>query len=65
MRLRQAGRAQAEDPLRGRRRPFLSSGQHGAERNGHDATTGHPEPLKGDLSGLWSVRIDEEDGMVF
>ena len=26
---------------------------------------GKPEPLKGDLSGYWSVRIDEKNRIVF
>ena len=29
------------------------------ERNGYNCI-GKPEPLKGDLSGWWSVRIDEK-----
>ena len=27
--------------------------------------TGKPEPLKGDLSGLWSRRINEKDRLVY
>ena len=34
------------------------------ERHGYQ-TTGKPEPLKGDLSGWWSVRIDDENRLVF
>ena len=34
------------------------------DRNGY-ATTGRPEPLKGNLSGWWSVRIDEANRIVF
>ena len=34
------------------------------DRNGY-ATTGKPEPLRGNLSGWWSVRIDEENRIVF
>ena len=34
------------------------------QRNGYD-TTGKPEPLRGDLSGWWSVRIDDEHRLVF
>ncbi|MDR1735439.1 MAG: Txe/YoeB family addiction module toxin [Oscillospiraceae bacterium] len=34
------------------------------ERNGFGGI-GKPEPLKGDLSGFWSVRIDAENRMVF
>ena len=34
------------------------------ERNGYDGI-GKPEPLKGDLSGFWSVRIDESNRIVF
>ena len=33
-------------------------------RNGYDGT-GKPEPLKGDLSGLWSRRIDEANRIVY
>lgn len=33
-------------------------------RNGYDGI-GKPEPLKGDLSGLWSRRIDESNGIVY
>jgi len=34
------------------------------ERNGCQ-TTGKPEPLRGDLTGWWSVRIDTEHRLVF
>ena len=34
------------------------------ERNGYRCI-GKPEPLKGDLSGKWSVRIDEVNRLVF
>ena len=34
------------------------------ERNGYDAI-GKPEPLKNNYSGWWSVRIDEENRLVF
>lgn len=34
------------------------------DRNGYDCI-GKPEPLKGDLSGFWSVRIDEKNRIVF
>ena len=33
-------------------------------RNGYDCI-GKPEPLKGDLQGYWSVRIDKGDRIVF
>ena len=33
-------------------------------RNGYDGI-GNPEPLKGDLSGLWSRRIDESNRIVY
>lgn len=33
-------------------------------RNGYNCT-GKPEPLKDDLSGYWSVRIDEKNRLVF
>ena len=33
-------------------------------RNGY-LCTGKPEPLKGDLGGYWSVRIDEKNRIVF
>ncbi len=33
-------------------------------RNGY-ACSGKPEPLKGDLSGFWSVRIDGKNRLVF
>jgi len=34
------------------------------ERNGYNCI-GRPEPLKHDLSGYWSVEIDEKNRMVF
>lgn len=34
------------------------------DRNGYRCT-GKPEPLTGDLSGFWSVRIDEKNRIVF
>ena len=34
------------------------------ERNGYNGI-GKPEPLKGDLSGFWSVDIDEKNRIVF
>jgi len=34
------------------------------ERNGYYGI-GKPEPLKEDLSGFWSVRIDEKNRIVF
>ena len=34
------------------------------DRNGYNCT-GKPEPLRGNLAGLWSVRIDEKNRMVF
>ena len=34
------------------------------ERNGYNGI-GKPEPLKDDLSGFWSVRIDECNRIVF
>ncbi len=34
------------------------------DRNGYKCK-GKPEPLKGDLSGWWSVRIDEKNRLVF
>ena len=34
------------------------------ERNGYDGI-GHPEPLKGDLSGFWSREIDEKNRLVY
>ena len=33
-------------------------------RNGHDGV-GKPEPLRGDLSGWWSRRIDEKNRLVY
>jgi len=34
------------------------------DRNGYNCI-GKPEPLKGDQSGWWSVRIDEKNLLVF
>jgi len=34
------------------------------ERNGHDGI-GKPEPLRGDLSGWWSRRIDDTNRLVY
>ena len=34
------------------------------DRNGYNGI-GKPEPLKGDLSGYWSVKIDEKNRIVF
>jgi toxin YoeB len=34
------------------------------ERNGYDCI-GKPEPLKHDLSGFWSVKIDDKNRIVF
>lgn len=34
------------------------------ERNGYNCI-GKPEPLKGDKSGWWSVRIDEKNRLIF
>lgn len=34
------------------------------ERNGYNGI-GKPEPLKHDLSGFWSVEIDEKNRLVF
>ena len=34
------------------------------DRNGYNCS-GKPEPLKGNLSGYWSVRIDEKNRIVF
>ena len=34
------------------------------ERNGYNCS-GKPEPLKEDLSGYWSVRIDNKNRIVF
>ena len=36
----------------------------GIERNGYNCI-GKPEPLKGDLSGYWSVEIDMKNRIVF
>ena len=34
------------------------------ERNGY-SSIGNPEPLRGNLSGWWSVRIDEKNRVVY
>ena len=34
------------------------------DRNGYNCT-GKPEPLKGNFSGWWSVRIDEKNRLIF
>ena len=34
------------------------------ERNGYDCI-GKPEPLKGNLAGYWSVRIDDANRVAF
>ncbi len=34
------------------------------DRNGYNCI-GKPEPLKGNLSGFWSVRIDDSNRIVF
>jgi toxin YoeB len=34
------------------------------DRNGYKCK-GKPEPLKGNLSGFWSVRIDQQNRIVF
>ena len=34
------------------------------ERNGCNSI-GKPEPLKGDLSGYWSVRIDDKNRVIY
>ena len=34
------------------------------DRNGYKCI-GKPEPLRGDLSGYWSARIDEKNRLVF
>ena len=33
-------------------------------RNGHTGI-GHPEPLKGNLSGFWSREIDEKNRLIY
>ena len=35
------------------------------ERNGFDKGIGKPEPLKENLNGLWSRRIDEVNRLVY
>ena len=35
------------------------------ERNGVYEGIGKPEPLRGDLSGFWSRRIDEQNRLVY
>lgn len=37
---------------------------HDIERNGHSGI-GKPEPLRGDLSGWWSRRIDDANRLVY
>ena len=34
------------------------------DRNGNDGI-GHPEPLKGNLSGWWSREIDEKNRLIY
>jgi len=34
------------------------------DRNGYECS-GKPEPLRGNLSGYWNVRIDEQNRIVF
>lgn len=36
----------------------------GIDRNGYKCS-GKPEPLSGNLTGFWSVRIDEKNRIVF
>ncbi len=35
------------------------------ERNGESEGMGKPEPLKGNLSGFWSRRINEKDRLIY
>jgi toxin YoeB len=35
------------------------------DRNEESAGIGHPEPLKGNLSGFWSRHIDEKNRLVY
>lgn len=35
------------------------------ERNGYESGIGKPEPLRGNLSGWWSRRIDDANRIVF
>jgi len=35
------------------------------DRNGESFGIGHPEPLKGNLSGFWSRHIDEKNRLVY
>jgi toxin YoeB len=35
------------------------------KRNGNNGGIGKPEPLKGDLSGCWSRRIDDVNRLVY
>ncbi len=37
---------------------------HDILRNGNDGL-GHPEPLKGNLSGYWSREIDEKNRLIY
>lgn len=37
----------------------------GIERNGFDSGIGKPEPLKENLGGFWSRRIDETNRLVY
>lgn len=34
------------------------------DRNGYECS-GKPEPLKGNLSGYWSVKIDQKNRLIF
>lgn len=34
-------------------------------RNGLECQLGKPEPLVGDLAGLWSVRVNQKDRLLF
>ncbi len=35
------------------------------ERNGEKEGIGHPEPLKGNLSGFWSRQVDGKNRLVY
>lgn len=35
------------------------------QRDGYDKGLGKPEPLKGELSGFWSRRINEKDRLIY